>query len=541
MSVAASISIFLDFNLPNATTWFYFSLLLAIALFLKFTRLLSVRNWDVLTLFLLVPGLLLLQEAHTRGARAEDNGQLPASPIMAGDPHALASPSLSTSLGSGDGDSDTQPPDPRFLFWGYLWLLCGSGYFLARCFVDLALVRRPALSPNLNLAGLAWLAAALFVCLVAVALRRPENPPGSVGKRSAAVNETQQRMVYLFKQVPSRASLRGAKDDRTAAVRFWVESLSAIVCHLAIVIGLTVIGWRHFQDAHSGVAAATFYLLLPYTAYHVDQMHHVLPTAFLVWAIAAYRRPVAAGLLLGLATLTGYFPALLFPAWLSFYWAARSGVMSSRVVTGEWSTPSSPLTTHHSPGTDSGGATPAGTVNRGAGRFAGAFVLVLGIGLAVVLGILWLEGDLASNIRSTLALSEWQPWQQPSPLTRGFWTGVRWAGAYRMPVFIAYLAFVGVTLFWPAPKNLAHLVALSAAVVIGIQFWFADQGGVYVLWYLPLLLLLVFRPNLADRTAPPIKPEGDWLARWRTAFARFGSRLLRQPQPIGKSPLSVSS
>ena len=49
------ISIFEEFNLPNSTTWFYFSLLLAIALFFRFTRLLSVRNLDVVALFLLVP------------------------------------------------------------------------------------------------------------------------------------------------------------------------------------------------------------------------------------------------------------------------------------------------------------------------------------------------------------------------------------------------------------------------------------------------------------------------------------------------------
>src|SRR5215471_3320547 len=109
-------SVFLRFNLPNATTWFYFSLLLAVALFFKFSRFLSVRNLDVLTLFLLVPGLLLLRE--TRGS-----------------------------------------------WWGYLWLFCGSGYFLARCLFDLTLVRRPALAPNLNLSGLAWLGGALFVCL----------------------------------------------------------------------------------------------------------------------------------------------------------------------------------------------------------------------------------------------------------------------------------------------------------------------------------------------------------------------------------------
>ena len=44
--------IFLDFNLPNATTWFYFSLILTVALFFQFTRLLSVRNLDLLMLVL---------------------------------------------------------------------------------------------------------------------------------------------------------------------------------------------------------------------------------------------------------------------------------------------------------------------------------------------------------------------------------------------------------------------------------------------------------------------------------------------------------
>src|SRR3974377_2357336 len=59
-------SVFLDFSLPNATTWFYFSWLLAVALFFKFARLLSIRNWDVVTVFLLVPGLLVLQATRVR-------------------------------------------------------------------------------------------------------------------------------------------------------------------------------------------------------------------------------------------------------------------------------------------------------------------------------------------------------------------------------------------------------------------------------------------------------------------------------------------
>src|SRR6202035_5744119 len=62
-------SIFLDFRLPNATTWFYFSLLLAVALFFKFSRLLSVRNWDVVAIFLLVPGVLLIEDAQPTTAQ----------------------------------------------------------------------------------------------------------------------------------------------------------------------------------------------------------------------------------------------------------------------------------------------------------------------------------------------------------------------------------------------------------------------------------------------------------------------------------------
>src|ERR1700730_1475473 len=57
-------SVFLEFSLPNATTWFYFSWLLAVALFFKFSRLLSIRNWDVATIFLLVPGILVSQKTR---------------------------------------------------------------------------------------------------------------------------------------------------------------------------------------------------------------------------------------------------------------------------------------------------------------------------------------------------------------------------------------------------------------------------------------------------------------------------------------------
>jgi hypothetical protein len=110
-----------------------------------------------------------------------------------------------------------------------------------------------------------------------------------------------------------------------------------------------------------------------------------------------------------------------------------------------------------------------------------------------------------------------------------FWTGVHWA--YRIPVFIVYVFFVVATAFWPAPKNLAHLLALLAAVLLGIQFWYADRGGVYVLWYLPILLLVIFRPNLSDVRPPIPESDEDFVVRWARWVRRVAVRLMHRPQP----------
>jgi hypothetical protein len=169
---------------------------------------------------------------------------------------------------------------------------------------------------------------------------------------------------------------------------------------------------------------------------------------------------------------------------------------------------------------------------RGAGQFlCGFFLAALVCGLLIV-GILWTDDNLTLSIQASLSLSDWQPWQQPNPqLTKGFWTGVAWAPAYRLPVFIAFSAFVLGTTFWPHPKNLAHLIALSSAILIGIQFWFADQGGVYVLWYLPLLLLMVFRPNCSDRLPPVPKASAGRLQRLIRNLKDAALRILRSPEP----------
>lgn len=442
-------SIFLDFHLPNATTWFYLSVILAVALFFKFNRLLSIRNWDLVAVFAMVPGLLLVREGHElkREARQFADVAMRLHGLTDADPAAA----FASGLLEGHARSRDAQAAQR-VWWGYLTLLAGSAYWLLRCLADLALVRRPALAPNLNPAGLAWLAAALYLGLGAVALRRaPPDAGEQIGPPSAVLQEARARAEQL---------VRTTAGEDVAAARWWVERSLAGVAHLLVVAALVLIGAWHFGDAALGMAAATAYLLLPYLAFHMSQIHHVLPTALLLWAVVAYRKPRLAGVLVGVAAGGFAFPALAAPAWAHFY------------------------------------------KRRGMGRFLVAFAIAAGLSLALAGLILWLNGRFDLRIPTTIGLPEWKRWRVPG--AEGFWTGVHWA--YRIPIFIASIAFMIVTAFWPAPKDLGHVIALSAAQLLAAQLWFANRGGAYVLWYLPLVLLMIFRPSLAECVPPADKP-----------------------------------
>jgi hypothetical protein len=467
--------IFENFWLPNATTWFYFSLLLAVALFFKFSRMLSVRNWDVVTIFLLVPGVLLIEDAQPTAAQQR---AATATLIASTAGQVLAAPTSGIAAVSALAPATQVVPKPS-LTWGYIWLLLGSGYLFVRCLFDLALVQRPALAPNLNFGGLAWLAGALLVCLTAVAFRPDESrsqaaPAHHLNAAPAVENDKVGRESAALEL--GQRSLAG-----------WARRAMAVLCHLVVVLGLIFLAKLHFQDPLAGMAAATFYLMLPYTGHYVSYLLHVWPMALIVWALVAFRQPLLAGALLGLAAGTIYFPVLLFPLWLSFY---RGG--------------------------------------RGAGRFTLGFVGSGGLALCVTGLILLWSDDLGRSITEAIRSTEWQPWTVPT--AEGIWRDMHWA--YRIPVFIVFLIFVGMTAFWPAPKNLGHVIALSAAILIGMQFWYADKGGQYVLWYMPLMLLLVFRPNLADRRPLPIVVETDWVKKAAATVDAAVVWLLKSPEPV---------
>ncbi len=438
-----SSSIFLEFRLPDSPTWYYFSFLLIVALFFQFNRLLSLRNWDLLALFLFGPGFLLILEANRLVIWA-----------------------------------DYERADRERVF-GYAWLLGASAVWFVRCLLDLATVKRPVATPNLSTAGLTWFGGSLFVCLAAVAFTRDNDVWEAVGKQPAALAGAEKGAVAVV----CRAKPDHQDDD--GQVRCWVERSVAVACHLGVVAGLVLIGARRFHDLPTGVAAGTLYLLVPYTAFLIGQAHHVWPAALLVWAVYSYQRPTIAGGLVGLAAGTAFFPLLLLPVWWQFY------------------------------------------RGRGAGRFLGGAAAGGAVGLGATLLVLWLAGQFPDGVWRTLNQSDWQPWRVPT--AESVWIGVHWA--YRLPVFILYLGFVVTTVVWPPVRNLGHLLAVSAAVLIGVQFWYADRGGLYVLWYAPLLVLMVLRPNLADHEPTPPGPLPQVLgraARWVRGLVRF-----RAPAPPG--------
>jgi hypothetical protein len=97
------------------------------------------------------------------------------------------------------------------------------------------------------------------------------------------------------------------------------------------------------------------------------------------------------------------------------------------------------------------------------------------------------------------------------------------------------LATAAVSVALLLSRSAVVLIALSAALLIGIQFWHPDRGGVYVLWYLPLVLLMVFRPNLTAAEPPAAEAGAGLMAR----LAGAAWRRVRGPRPEPPKELAV--
>ena len=518
------------------TTWAYVSSLIIIGLFFKFSRFWSVRNLDLVLLVLLSPGLLCIyfgqeiqQDSRQMPVNSIDTvnsadqktlGESPAAPSNGKNLTENDLQSEHSSLGENDQDLDEDRDRSKQLSLvnqdlenrsidmvdldpssvdpvsvemapstpasrersrgisieslGYVWIFAVGALFLVRLLIDPAMVRRPLLAPNLTFGGLTFVCCSLFVFLMTNVITGEPTPEDLKGPSAAEKILAKQEFaqdsdthvqhgpgIPLLYVIPTiiTAWVNSADDVPTTEQKHvhyvYAAKLMAMLCQLAIVVGLVVIGYRHFENVRAGMGAAVLYLLLPYTALMTERVMHVLPAALLVWAVVFYRRPEISGGLLGFATAAIYYPFFLLPLWIGFYW------------------------------------------QRGLVRFVVGVFMSLAL---VVLSLVWITSDLSHcwsylrPIRELVILN--------NQGLQGFWLGLGEAWrSYRYPVQAAYFGISLAMALWPAQKNLGTLLSCSATIMLATQYWHGYDGGLYMAWYMPLVLLTIFRPNLEDRVA----------------------------------------
>lgn len=435
------------------TTWVYLSSLLLIGLFFKFGRLWSVRNLDLLLLILLGPGLLMIHRGQLQQGELAVK-QAEAEVVHGSDPE---SPNETPSVPVPDSEAKDAEPTAfekaqELEVWGFMYLFGVGGLTLTRLLLDAVMVRRPLLEPNLSQGGLLFIGISLFVFLMANVIVEPE---------PAAVTQTADFRIDRV----APASTQGPGYELLSVLPLGLSKAFCITGQLLIVVGMVLVGFWHFRNLAMGIGAATLYLMLPYTSILTGRIEHILPAATLVWAVLMYRRPLVAGALIGLASGLVYYPFFLLPLWLSFYW------------------------------------------HRGFRRFLTSYLTTLAI-LGVVLSVFAPNG-LVEDLTRMLGAQ--------APAMKGL-AGI-WntdAGGfdanYRLPVLVGFIAFSISMSLWPAQKNLGTLLSCTAAIMVAAQFWHGYGGGTYMAWYLPLLLLTIFRPNLEDRVAVSVLGEG-WFSR----------------------------
>lgn len=518
------------------TTWAYLSSLLIIGLYFKFNRFWSVRNLDLCLVVLLAPGLLFVYygeqlsrrtaiaagveapasdtaasdvvPASTASDNSETDGNAAVSPTPTSE--SAASPTAPANINEPKAaavpvNTNLQPPRqdlvdnmPKLspekarsvMNFGYVWLLSVSLLLLIRLLCDPTMVRRPLLEPNLSNGGLLFIGCALLVFLMANVLASEvssDDLSGPQGARAIAQMRDDGTTKYtylgpgyyflhLLPSIPTFPFGGIAQNDPRLAYAPAAKTM-AIISHFAVVIALVVVGLWHFDNIKLGIGAAVMYLMLPYTAQMTGHVDHVLPSALMLWAIVFYRRPAIAGIFLGLSVGVVYYPIFLLALWISFYW------------------------------------------QRGVFRFLAGLLGAIAI---TAISLAFVSEDMAafwSKIRQMFGL--FMPNMDADQL-RGIWgRSFGWDPIWRLPCIALSICLSALFALWPAQKNLGTLLSCSAAMMLAVQFWHGYGGGTYIAWFMPLMLLTIFRPNLEDRIALTVLGEG-WLSKRRARTLPLG-------------------
>lgn len=517
-------------------TWLAYVAFLVIAVFFRFSRVLTIRNLDLTLLLLLSTAIVvagvyrdkpwtppipaessqadatssLSTSSNSRTTENADSDQIvdvastvdpnAAAPNAVDDPDKSGTENDFTNESSLDDSTTITAADVQFTAaentpsgplqhpiytWASVTLMVLTILLIVRLLFDESLTRRPRLDQNLNQAGITFLCIPAFaILMVSVLKNNPEHStfkavehgrallerrdvqvdPQTGGDTQPAPTETLiaaggAAMAQLSGNLP-KSPAGNSSDNNT--VEAWLARILVVIAHTFVVLGLLMIGRQHFASLQLGISMSCLYLLLPCTAVNVHELNHVLPAACLVWAIASYRNPVVAGVLLGLASGTLFFAAFLLPLWAVFYG------------------------------------------KKGGAKFV---VSVLGIGAILITSLLLISGDASSFTNKLVTTANWtayrllddSPTDGDATLSQLF---------IRIPMAAIFFVMLTAMTVLPRPRNLENLLANSTCLVVAAQMWYPDDIGTYVLWYLPLFLIVIFRPRL-DRFTPPEAVERE--------------------------------
>jgi hypothetical protein len=249
---------------------------------------------------------------------------------------------------------------------------------------------------------------------------------------------------------------------------------AASMFDLLCLAGMFVIGWR-LSGLRLALTLALAWAAFPFTAYALlTNANDSLVAAALIWGFAVMHHPLGRGVLLGLAVLTKFAPAVLLPLW------------SRRPF-----------------------PRPAGR------RQLLPFLAGLAIACAAAGWVLLLDG--LDGARAFWSRTVGYQLGRDSPFSLwGQYPGLR-------PLQIAIMVLVALAALalvrWPRYLDLVGVAAFSAALIIGAQLTVAHWFYLYIPWFLPFVLLASVpawpapapRPDDGAGTAtgaPPAQPAG---------------------------------
>jgi hypothetical protein len=210
------------------------------------------------------------------------------------------------------------------------------------------------------------------------------------------------------------------------------------------LVGMLTLGWM-LGGVRLGLALATGWAAFPFTAYALESnTNDALVAAALIWGMVLFARPLGRGLMLGLAVMAKFTPAILLLAWWrhpfprgqrrrDWLWYVAG------VVIAAWAT--------------------------------GWVILLDGFG---GLTTFW-SRTIAYQVNRTSPFSIWG--QHPD----------------LRPVQLALIGIVGIAAIavarWPRERDFRTVAALSGALLIGLQLTMTYWFYLYIPWFLPFVLV----------------------------------------------------